>query len=1526
MKITLSDLANNKFYLFNRWRCDSGDSRCGMNLSFSGKTATLYPKDDMANRTPWQFEPVPGTNDQFYLFNRWECDSGDSRCGMNLSFSGRSATLYPKDDVANRTPWQLVPVPGTDDQFYLFNRWRCDSGDSRCDMNLSFSGKTATLYPKDDVANRTPWQLVPVDSAPKATHDLPVQVQKSAFYNLKNNDTGYFLHGDNIPSGGNARQYQEWDTPNPCQQWQLIPVSGNSYMLKNRDTGYVLHGDNIPSGGNARQHEEWGTPNPCQHWELTLVSGNSYLLKNKDTGHVLHGDNIPSGGNARQYQEWGTPNPCQHWELIVADRMDTPAAAPDSNQPAQMAMSFCVANSDNGSIWQYAGAPNQWVHIGDRAKSLTITDGQLVIVNSDNGSIWQYNGTPHQWTHIGDRAAKLASSGKRLVIVNSDNGSIWEYNGTPNQWTHIGERASELTLQGGHLVIVNADNGSIWQYNGSPHNWTHIGDRATKLATNGKRLVIINSDNGSIWQYNGTPHQWTHIGDRAAQIADSGNRLVIVNADNGSIWQYNGSPHQWTHIGDRAAQIAMNAERLAIINADNGSIWQYNGTPNQWTHIGDRAAQIAVNHLLTDPLHAQVQTLDVHIVPPIEPKEKEKIQTQAEELAKAVKVLSAPLSPPVAPVLATSMAKLIADGQMPQYQLYLRLKNAIQNNELLLSKAVLGDFGLIGEITAGIFDAFVTVQGPKVTFSAGTGGMVGAPGREIKEPDKDGNLSAPDDNAVKVSGEVDLLNITSVKLDTADFFIYKARPHCSFKFKFGNNVSLASLMPSVSIIPNLKLKEPTLIACTANTIYDQSLDSGINQGINVFGNIVLQGSGDRMLQFLGDFLLTKEIAIHGAIDTAKPIPTFLLEAAIQRNVTIVDGECFKLRYTRSDIALEMTGRPPEPSLKVSTDLVVTLNKGGEQTDLIFTGGLKGEAESITGYYTLNGTGRGVAGDLSGNVQNTTEWKEPFGIPGVVIRQMAAQIGFSYTTLVDNVGIHGNMKIGDVDGSISFLVDTNDADQFVLAGTTDHISIFEIMSAATPTTFLAYQALPDLITDTLEKVIDVSLEDVKVNIVPTACSIGGVHFRDEGFTIAGRLVMWGWAASAYVNVDTFDGITARGDMDPVDLLGGLFKIAGAQGEHHPTMRLRISPSTLPECYVSGRIELLGLSQEVKIVAEDGRLNFQLDTDLGNILHVGLRGSYGDMNFTADGAINFNLNATIPTPFGDIDLVDIGFNANTSLRVGRDHGFYASIGGSFHFWGVNITMPTLTIDVPASTFQDLYDAVISQIMAHGGDMFLSLFGTLGEWANAVKDGLITAGKAVATVAKEVFNATAEAAVEAYKTLEQGAGAIADGLADAYNMVSNDVANIMRGAGFPANEVAGALDNTFSLAGDGAASALRFAGYGLSEVGNGVEDAYNLTSDGVASAMKGAGYAVGEVGGFMKDTGRFSEGAVNDALRGAGYAADEVGDFMGDVFGGGWVPYVDIPYIDVPAPYVDIPYVDIPPPYWDVPYVDVPYIDLW
>ncbi|MEO0769057.1 MAG: hypothetical protein AAFY72_06430, partial [Cyanobacteria bacterium J06649_4] len=829
------------------------------------------------------------------------------------------------------------------------------------------------------------------------------------------------------------------------------------------------------------------------------------------------------------------------------------------------------------------------------------------------------------------------------------------------------------------------------------------------------------------------------------------------------------------------------------------------------------------------------------------------------------------------------LSQLVESGALPQYELMQRLQAQVQEGSLTLDKSVLGEYGVMAELVGSLLDVLTPIRNPKLEFVQGSPGIVGIPGMEISEdPSTDENLATPEDHALKISGDVTLFGAEAAKLEYADFFHYKGRPHCVFKYILSKDLGIGTFLPGVPLLQGLKLSGPTLIAATASTLYDPSLDSGINEGFNFFGNLKIAESDDPSIRFIGDLLSVEELALHAAVDTAGSTPEYLLEGAIQRDITLVDGDNFKLRFTRSDVGISVKGKPPEPAIFLSNDLVVTLKEKGEDTHLVFTGGVKVELESITGSFTMNGTGRSPEGALSGSIQNTGEWKDPFGIPGITIRQFALQVGFTYLfPYVDNVGIHANMKIGDVDGQISILVDTNDPDQFVLAGATERITMIQIMSAMTPATFVAYQALPSKLRRAMNKTLDVALEDVKVSIVPSATSIGGVHFRDEGVTIAGQLAVFGWQASMYLNVDTFDGITAAADMDPLNI-ANVLKISGALGEAAPKMRLRLAPTETPELYISAKVEFLALSQELFVeVGEDGML-FILKRDLGKLLSTNLRFSYGDGDFEALGSINFNLNLSVNTPLGEITLVDVGFNASANFRAGQSAGFYASIQGDFRLYGKKVTFPTLTLEAAPSDFQSIYNNVIDQIKDNALDLLGGVFETLEEWANAVKDGLIDFGGEVAEVAHDVYNASKEAAAKAYKTLSKGATAAANGLAAAYDLSAEGVAQALEGANYAAEEVAEAMENAFNLTVEAAAKVLKAAGYAAEEVGDALKSAYDASARVAAEALNHAGYAAEEVGDALKSAYNATAEVAADALKYAGYGVGEVGDFLQSGYG--------------------------------------------
>ena len=862
-------------------------------------------------------------------------------------------------------------------------------------------------------------------------------------------------------------------------------------------------------------------------------------------------------------------------------------------------------------------------------------------------------------------------------------------------------------------------------------------------------------------------------------------------------------------------------------------------------------------------------------LPNIVPKDLDIIRVQSEELAKVGTTLGKGfVDLPPANITPKPLDKLITSGLLPQYDLKEQLENAVSDGKLVLNDSLLGQYGEIAGFAADVLSVFVSIRKPKIEFVSGEPGMVGAPGMEtVVNAEGSTKLATPENHSLKVTGDVELFGGAAFKLQ-ADFFVYKNKPKCSFKFSGNQPLGVGAFLPGVPLIQALKMSGPTLIVCNGSTLYDPTLDSGINEGFNFFGNLKIAESDDKAMQFIGGLLSVKELAVHAAIDTSTTPRKIILEAAVQREVTLLDGKDLKLRFTRSDVGLEISGLPPEPTVSVGNDLVLSLGYGGEDTDLVFTGGMKVQPESISGFFTLNGTGRATDGGLTGENQNTGEWKHPFGIPGIIIRQMSLQLGGTYAApWIDNVGVHGNMKIGDVDGSMSVLVDANDPDQFVLAGSSDVLTMVQIMSAMSPPTFAAYQALPASVTKVINKVVDVKLEDVKVNIVPSATSIGGVHFRDEGITVSGKLTAWGWSASAFINVDTRDGITVRGDMDPINLYE-VFKITGAQANQAPILRTQVAPGSVPQVYISGMVSLLGLTAELEITADSSGLNFSFEANLGSILQNSLVCTYGDGNFAAEGSINFNLNVTIPTRLGDIPLVDIGLNAAAVLRVGAIDGFFMSLNGDFRFYGKTVTLPELKLSIAPKDFHAVFNAVIKQIQDNALDLLGPIFETLEKWAKAVKDGVIRFTGEVAEVALNHYRASKDEAVKAYKTLSRTANEVAKGLRQVYRASAKDVATALKKASYAINDVADALEDAFNLGANQAAKVLKQVGYTANQVAGALKNAFGVTTKMAASALKQAGYTVNQIGGALKSAFSASQTVAADALRYAGYGANEVG----------------------------------------------------
>ncbi|WP_144429496.1 MAC/perforin domain-containing protein [Myxococcus hansupus] len=162
IKPALQELANKKFHFINRWRADIGERRVDMHLSYQGNSLELYGKNNTTDLTPWLLVPVPNTVDQFYIQNKWKESENERRLDMYIGFSGDNIVLTGKSDHENLTPWRFIPVPNRPGEYYVRSRWKAEQGDRRTDYHMAFTGDNVELYHKDNRYDLTPWKLVPV--------------------------------------------------------------------------------------------------------------------------------------------------------------------------------------------------------------------------------------------------------------------------------------------------------------------------------------------------------------------------------------------------------------------------------------------------------------------------------------------------------------------------------------------------------------------------------------------------------------------------------------------------------------------------------------------------------------------------------------------------------------------------------------------------------------------------------------------------------------------------------------------------------------------------------------------------------------------------------------------------------------------------------------------------------------------------------------------------------------------------------------------------------------------------------------------------------------------------------------------------------------------------------------------------------------------------------------------------------------------------------------------------------------------
>ncbi|MBL7702101.1 MAG: hypothetical protein JNM14_07610 [Ferruginibacter sp.] len=842
-------------------------------------------------------------------------------------------------------------------------------------------------------------------------------------------------------------------------------------------------------------------------------------------------------------------------------------------------------------------------------------------------------------------------------------------------------------------------------------------------------------------------------------------------------------------------------------------------------------------------------------------------------------------------------------------------KQATENGVLQLKDNTFSGFNLLKTVTDTLFDV-VNISDVKIELAnaaavekpeeeeaaeedAKTPKAETGPAKKPKPISKRFNFKA--EGGVKISGKANLLGLKSADVAMEFSMSNKKEKNALIKVKVSdseesNNIS-EILKGGLQELPDIfkdllaaldkaQLFNPAFAFSTSAVVdTEEPFDVGISEGFNFYSQLKLsdfktdpdapkpekkENNGfNEMLRFLAGVFKIEEIVTRLCIKKSELAGfDFELDTIIKQDLEFSSGKNLNIVFKGVMISIGLEGTPPTPKIAVSTSIELSLSFINADK-LLLTGMITLDPKSITPAFTLQA--------------NEGPW-HPFGLQELSVNALAVEIGATYLKpWIDNFGFKAEeVQIGTVKGSMALKVDTNDYENFGFLVETDEISFIEIATVFCPPVFAAYQAFqtksPE-VAASLEKVINCQVKNMAVSLAPAPITIGELFLDKEGFNAKGEMHLWGWVAKmdAALSANEID-VTAEIDafsLSVNDVV--LVKVEGAENDKNPLFKIYLGMGEKdPEFLMTIAVTILNVRNEVKAEANKDGLKFKFEnkSDAGSFL---LKSSLDSSMLTGQGAFDFNINEKIH--LGKLGDIDLRTAVKIEMLLGIDSKFSLSLKGDIDLAGktaqiiyeIKEALPDLT-DVPEN--------VIAYLKTNAEKLFLSVFKTLAEWADAVKNGAVIFGGNVADVAKDVYklgDAAVGQIIDAAKKIGQTPAQIASGLKAAYTFSETQVAQALKAASYGADEVAKGLKAAYNFSEKEVAQVLKSAGYAVGEVTNGIKAAYNLTQERIAKTLYNLNYPAHEVAVVIRQAFKADDVAVAIVLKGAGYAKEKVTDAL-------------------------------------------------
>ncbi|MDA3642458.1 hypothetical protein LZ318_21160 [Saccharopolyspora indica] len=586
-----------------------------------------------------------------------------------------------------------------------------------------------------------------------------------------------------------------------------------------------------------------------------------------------------------------------------------------------------------------------------------------------------------------------------------------------------------------------------------------------------------------------------------------------------------------------------------------------------------------------------------------------------------------------------------------------------------------------------------------------------------------------------------------------------------------------------------------------------NLPAKLGRGVTFFTTVELKGVlGDALKPVFGGAV---DLQLTGLL--AKPLNRSELAIALANRVK--DGESGIVGVRFTGIQIRIVPKLAQFDLRAAFDLTFwDLNKQKVTLNLALGGvvSLKGK---LAVYFVLAADqGDQWQKKLQGSTTpptNTPTWKEPFGLKGVEVANFFGLIAVEPVSAAVSLGAGGALTlrsgknavqldlaaVGGFRGEVPYL----DAFTLVLAKGDEQKEI----------------VLGDLIrqfTDQNSELVKLT-DEIKFRKFALAIVLAPNGFTDPrtnkhwpfGFRAAGDVTLFGYRLLFDVRIVPEQGIDASGSVDkPIVLGDGVFQLSDSTGEKGPEGAVNtLVVSRVGDHYVflSGKLELLGMSAMIRATAKEGGWEFTWRA-AAFIFTNSVSCLLKDGAFAAavGGILSFRVKTTQPVKVGGIVIIPAGldfwvrFEMTVAIAINPDFSF--AVSGSFKFGSQTLTPDRFNLDA-LRDWKKLEAALVDYFATQPGKIFHEFAASAEKWAKAVGEGLIKGLDDVAKILKEAFGVAASEAARLLKLAGYTAEKAVEALHQIWNMTKDQVTKALQAAwNLTAGEARKIVDKVWEL----------------------------------------------------------------------------------------------------------------------------------